>query len=193
MGNVTEMGILSYFEIGEAIEAGYIRNVEYGSQINASSLDLTLGSKVLIEQHPKHSAFHEPLNLATREGMSVTEVDITNGFVLFPGMFILAQTRETFFLPRFLSGDYKLKSSMARIGLQHLNAGWCDAGWEGSVLTLELKNVTKYHSIFIKPGDRIGQMVFHRHLTVPKHASYSVRGAYNNDSTVSGAKPPKGA
>ena len=52
---------------------------------------------------------------------------------------------------------------MARIGLDHLNAGWCDAGWNGSVLTLELINLLKNHSIALHPGDAIGQMTFFAH------------------------------
>jgi dCTP deaminase len=77
---------------------------------------------------------------------------------------------------------------MARIGLEHLNAGWCDAGWNNSVLTLELKNMTQYHTIMLQKGDKIGQMVFFEHEPVPHERSYAVRGRYNNDSTVSGVK-----
>ena len=77
---------------------------------------------------------------------------------------------------------------MARIGLEHMNAGWCDAGWNGSVLTLELKNMTKHHAIRIRPGDPIGQMVFFKHEPVPTEASYASKGRYNGDSSVSGIK-----
>ena len=87
-------------------------------------------------------------------------------------------------MPMDISAEYKLKSSMARIGLEHLNAGWCDAGWHGSVLTLELVNVTRHHSIIIRPGDPIGQMVFFRHAPVPPERPYATRGRYNTDRTV---------
>ena len=56
---------------------------------------------------------------------------------------------------------------MARIGLDHLNAGWCDAGWHGSVLTLELKNCCRSHEIVLTNGDFIGQIIFFSHEEVP--------------------------
>jgi deoxycytidine triphosphate deaminase len=87
-----------------------------------------------------------------------------------------------------VSGEYKLKSSLARIGLEHLNAGWCDPGWHGSALTLELKNMTRKTCIIIKPGDRIGQMIFWRSQPVRLGDSYYYRGRYNNDAKVHGAK-----
>jgi deoxycytidine triphosphate deaminase len=77
---------------------------------------------------------------------------------------------------------------MARIGLEHLNAGWCDAGWHGSVLTLELLNVTRHHRIKLESGTRIGQIVFFRHLEVPKDHSYATKGRYNKDTSVSQVK-----
>jgi dCTP deaminase len=110
------------------------------------------------------------------------------GYLIAPDEFILAQSREIFNLPDHISAEYKLKSSMARIGLDHLNAGWCDAGWNGSVLTLELKNLTRYHEILIQEGDAIGQMILFSHTPVPPSRSYAVRGRYNGDKQVSGAK-----
>jgi dCTP deaminase len=73
--------------------------------------------------------------------------------------------------------------------LNHLTAGWADAGWNGSVLTLELKNVTNYHEIELRRGDRIGQVIFFEHESVPADRSYAARGRYNGDKSVSGIKP----
>jgi len=81
-----------------------------------------------------------------------------------------------------------LKSSLARSGLQHLMAGWCDPGWNNSKLTLELTNVTQHHTLLIKPGMKIGQMVFWSCTPVPLDKSYSVTGQYNNQETVTGNK-----
>lgn len=64
----------------------------------------------------------------------------------------------------------------------------CDAGWNGSKLTLELCNLSRFHSIRIRPGDAIGQMVFFRHTEVPEDRSYAARGRYNGDTTVSAIK-----
>lgn len=87
-----------------------------------------------------------------------------------------------------VSAQYHLKSSMGRIGLDHCLAGWCDAGWHNSVLTLELKNVSRFHTVVLHEDDLIGQMVFHRHAAVSVADSYAARGRYNNDLTVEGIK-----
>jgi dCTP deaminase len=92
-----------------------------------------------------------------------------------------------FFLPNNLSAEYKTKSTMARNGLDHALAGWCDAGWNSSVLTLELKNQTRNHHIILKPGMKIGQMIFHRHEDAG-YFSYSAKGSYNGDATVQAGK-----
>ena len=62
-------------------------------------------------------------------------------------------------------------------------AGWCDPGWHGSRLTLELKNVRLHHPLPLYPGLKIGQMVFHTMSSVPLN-SYASVGHYNNHSTV---------
>lgn len=64
----------------------------------------------------------------------------------------------------------------------------CDAGWNGSKLTLELVNLTRYHAIRLRPGDSIGQVVFFKHTPVPEEKSYAVRGRYNGDTSVSAIK-----
>jgi hypothetical protein len=65
----------------------------------------------------------------------------------------------------------------------------CDPGWSGSVLTLEFVNHLKYHSLKLRPGMRCGQIVLWRGEAVPAHASYAVKGRYNNDAA---ATPSKG-
>ena len=103
--------------------------------------------------------------------------------MLSPGSFCLAETRECFNLPDDISAQFVLKSSRAREGLNHLLAGWCDPGWHGSKLTLELKNERRYHDIPLYPGLKIGQMVFHVMSNIPVH-SYALTGNYNNHLTV---------
>lgn len=99
------------------------------NQINAASVDITLGANILVEAAPYPEGKSPVLDFRARDKMnfqSVTMVDA--GYVLWPGDFILAQSAEVFNLPNNLSCEYKLKSSMARIGLEHLNAGWCFTG-----------------------------------------------------------------
>lgn len=197
------MSLLSYTELRQLVAGGMITEVEH-DQINATSIDLTLGANLLIEGlHPdarpieQEGYFLDPskrvthVNLRERTPLYMMPWNLeTDGpYTLLPGQFILAQSVQVFNLPEWLSAEYKLKSSMARIGLEHLNAGWCDAGWNGSVLTLELKNMTQHHAIELQHGDRIGQVVFFGHEPVPADRSYAARGRYNNDKAVSGIKP----
>ena len=175
--------LLSYNELCELIDQRVLENSSYDN-VNSASIDLTLGNHFKVEIPGKSISF------ALREPMDMVDHYIADGgvFALEPGEFCLAHTKEIFNLPDWLSGEYKLKSSMARIGLEHLNAGWCDAGWNGSVLTLEFKNMSNYHTILLSPGDKIGQIVFFKHEPVPKDRSYAARGRYNQDKKVSGIK-----
>lgn len=155
--------------------------------LNAASLDIRLGRYIMVESPGSTRRVY----LGSRQPLTMYKVDLDNfkdGYALQPGQFILASSEEVFNLPNHISAEYKLKSSMARVGLEHLNAGWCDAGWHGSVLTLELKNMTSVHQIVIKRGDKIGQMVFFKHDPVGLSLSYAVKGSYNNDKEVQVAK-----
>ena len=104
-------------------------------------------------------------------------------YYLAPSEFALAETIEVFNLPDDISAQFVLKSSRARSGLNHALAGWCDPGWHGSKLTLELKNERRYHGLSLYPNLKIGQMVFHRMSNVPA-LSYAVTGNYNNHLRV---------
>lgn len=191
----------SYNQIVNLLDDGVITRASYDN-INAASLDIRLGETILIER-PRPTSCpsgvslvaedHARLNrvsLRKKDKLTMAEYSLVRegNFILYPGEFILAQSQEIFHLPNNISAMYQLKSSMARIGLDHFKAGWCDAGWNGSVLTLELKNCTRHHEIELQYGDLIGQLVFFRHEEVPPHASYATKGRYNGDRTVSGTK-----
>ena len=178
------MSLLSYTEICELIEQGVIENASYDN-VNSASLDIRLAPRILVED----SCIYNNMSIIKlyRKQPLFTEKRMLP-YTLLPGDFILAASVEIFNLPNNISAEYKLKSSMARIGLEHLNAGWCDAGWHGSCLTLELKNMTKHHAIELNYKDPIGQIVFFKHTPVPDDKSYAVRGRYNGDTSVQGVK-----
>ena len=156
------------------------------SLVNASSIDIRLGRRLLKESPYSYAGV---IDYRAREQLCMTDEPLSDGsWVINPGEFVLTESEEVFHLPNCLSFEYKLKSSMARIGLEHLTAGWADAGWHGSVLTLELKNMNQHHPIRIRPGDAIGQITFFAHEPVPDDKSYAARGRYNNDLSVT---PPK--
>lgn len=186
------MSLLSYLELVELIEQGVIDADP--ANVNAASIDLTLDNVLMIEVEEK-----KIVDLLAKENISMGPFDMSTAFweeeeagaynyCLSPGEFVLASSREVFNLPNNISAEYKLKSSMARNGLEHLNAGWCDAGWHGSKLTLELKNMTQDHTLILRPGMKIGQVVFFKHTPVPDHASYATKGRYNGQQAVTVSK-----
>lgn len=145
--------------------------------VNPASLDVRLGENLLVEI--EQDALMQPFSLK-----GYTE---DHPFLLPPKEFILAETVETFFLPAFLAGQFALKSSRARAGIEHLMAGYCDPGWQGSKLTLELQNARAIHPVALWPGMRIGQIVFHVMSKTPAE-DYSIVGHYNFDQQVTASK-----
>lgn len=170
---------LNHNEIVELIESGYMKNVDPDC-INAASLDLRLGDTVFME-----SIDGSVVDYRKREKLQMVEYTLDEGGVIIrPGDFFLAHTIEICDFPDDIAALFRIKSSMGRIGLEHMDAGWVDPGFNGS-LTLEFKNMTRCHSIRIRPGDKIGQLVFVRGNPVSADKSYRAKGNYN------GATGPK--
>ena len=168
--------ILCDTEIRALCEQGLVTPYD-PALVNPASLDVRLGCDLLVE---------------VAEWPTMIPVDISwhtesEPFYLQPHEFVLACTEETFYLPTNIAGQFALKSSRARSGIEHLMAGYCDPGWSGSKLTLELQNARAMHPVAIWPGMRIGQIVFHRMSQTPAQ-DYSVTGHYNFDSTVTASK-----
>lgn len=147
-------------------------------QLNSHSYDVCLGSDIMIEQDYGYHVW---------ENKSIADATEDYPFLLDCGQFILACTQEKFFLPYDVAATFYLKSSRGRQGYNHSLAGYCDAGWNNSVLTLELSNLLQRHSLPLWPGMRIGQMVFTKLDSHPEK-SYSVHGHYNGDATVQPAR-----
>lgn len=147
------------------------------SLINPASLDVRLGSTLLIESVEDKQFVPIDISRSTA----------TDPYMLVPGQFVLGSTVEKFFLPDDIAAQFMLKSSRAREGLEHLLAGYCDPGWRGSVLTLELHNSRQLHRVALWANMLIGQMVFHQ-LSEPVGRSYSVTGRYNGDDDVTPSK-----
>ena len=181
------MSLLSTTELQSLIEDGVIQGVQDGA-VNAASIDLHLAPRMLTEAytHPNDTN-RALLDLSKREGPAMLPHSGT--VILKPGDFCLGSSTEVFNLPNDISGMFLLKSSLARAGLVHSQAGWCDAGWHGSSLTLELRNNLKRHGMLLTAGMAIGQIVLFRHTPVPKEFSYATKGRYNGDRAVKGIKP----
>lgn len=175
--------LLSYNRLIDIVDQGYLTGVDPDA-INATSIDVRLGQKFLKEVPPAPGSI---VNLAKREGICLEER--FGRYTLDPQEFVLAHTEEMFYLPNNISAEFSLKSSIARNALEHLNACWIDAGFNSSVLTLELKNMTRYHQLMLVSGMFIGQIKFFEHEPVPDEQSYATRGRYNHDKSVRSIKP----
>jgi dCTP deaminase len=177
------MSVISHNGLCKLIEQGVIENSCY-ENINSASIDLVLGKNIMVENQRDGI-----INMLDKSGSHLSRIVMDDsGYVLQPGESILAETAEVFNLPAHISAEYKLKSTMARNFIDHFNAGWADAGWNGSVLTLELTNHNRFHCVRIIPGQKCGQMVFFEHEEVPADRSYASRGQYNGDKTVMAGK-----
>ena len=171
------MTILADWEITALCNGGMVTPFD-PELINPASLDVRLGGALLIESVSSPEAWCPyPLHQHTE----------AKPYLLVPGQFVLAQTIETFHLPSDIAAQFMLKSSRARSGLEHLMAGYCDPGWSGSVLTLELHNSRQLHPVALWPNMKIGQMVFHRMSATPLR-DYRVTGRYNGDQQVTASK-----
>lgn len=145
------------------------------SQLNPASYDVLLGPQLMVE---------------TPSGLELLLIDGTTKeqpYLMQPGEFLLAQTIETFNLPKNIAAEFRLKSSRAREGLDQALAVWCDPGWHSSSLTLELVNNRRMQALPLWHGMKIGQMVFHAIKSTPEQ-SYAETGRYNSDLGVQASK-----
>ncbi|MGL5013719.1 MAG: dCTP deaminase [Bacteroidales bacterium] len=179
------MTMLSAPRLHQLIEEGVIDALH--EHVGAASIDVRIGDKILIEA-PNYrelggsivlSAHEVPVDIAAKESPAFREVVIPeSGLIIEPGQVFLAHTIETFNLPSTISSQFILRSSMGRCFLNHMMAGFADAGFNGAQLTLEFANQTKYHRLLIKPGMRVGQMLFFEHEDAGSD-SYALKGSYN--------------
>ena len=165
--------LLPDFEIRRLCQKKQMVTPYFEEHLNPASLDVTLGDRIMIEV------------TGTRE-LEITGIHNYNEeqpYWIKPGEFFLAETREIFHLPDYVAGVFCLKSSRARDGWDHAEAGFCDPGWYGSRLTMELKNSRRLNALPIWPGMRIGQMLFMLISGTPERG-YDKTGRYNGHETV---------
>lgn len=171
--------LLTHDEIVSLVASGVVRGSREGA-VNGASVDVHLSDHFLLEGRPDSQRM--TIDVARRETPQFWETTVPPGhtIAMTPGQFALASTVESFFLPNDIAALFVMKSSVARCGLDQMNAAWCHPGWSGSTLTLELMNVLRSHTLKLTPGMAIGQMVFFRGTTVPQEALYSKRGTFNH-------------
>lgn len=149
-------------------------------KLQPTSYDLTLGNEFL-----KLSKSPIPLDPTEKSTINydVLERKLGEPFIIEPGQFLLATTKETVNIPRDLSAKVKGKSSIGRLGLAIQNAGHIDPGFKGQI-TLELHNAGN-RPIDLSFVERICQIIFVRNTS---GVSHTYRGKYQNQENVTGSK-----
>jgi dCTP deaminase len=150
------------------------------SQIQPSSVDLRLGYDFLV--------YPEDLDILDVKdpyfsNRLIKEEASKEGFIIKPKQFVLATTIEYIKLPDFITAFVEGRSSLGRLGLFIENAGWVDAGFEGTI-TLEFYNANSV-PIKIYPEMRICQLVF---AQMKEKAENPYRGKYQGQRGTTGSR-----
>lgn len=143
------------------------------SRLSGASYDVALHRELLVENDERGDHFL-PLKM------------FDSGYRMENQEFLLAATEEVLTVPLDIACEFRLKSSNARLGLDHHLAIWADPGFHGR-LTLELSNNNRFHLVHLRPGMLIGQFIFHE-LSSPAERSYKDTGRYWGDMTVQASK-----
>ena len=149
--------ILVDWQLLDRIERGFIKIDPYDpALVQPNSVDIRLGNHFV--WYKPGTAVIDPYNQNSVTS-DVEEVH-ADSFILNPGQFILAETKECIELPDNIVATIEGKSSIARLGITlHQTGGWIDAGFRGTI-TLEMANVNA-RPVKIYAGMAIGQLVFY--------------------------------
>ena len=142
------------------------------TNVNPASLDLTLAPEYIDRGW---STWHSlmPKRLAMALSHRRERIIPAEGMLLWPGTPIIASTAERITMPDHAGGMLLLKSTTARLGTNHLLAGWFDPGFDGDG-TLELYAV---YPTWLTRHMRIVQMVVFNLSGIPDR-TYAQTGRY---------------
>lgn len=167
------MTILSDKDIKNALKEGKIVIEDLKEeQIGSSSVDLRMGNKFRVFRHSEMTHI-DPRENSSEHLTTLYEMENDKPFIIHPGEFILANTKEYIKLPDDLIARMDGRSSWGRLGIViHSTAGSVHPGFEGQ-LTLEITNLSKV-PVKLWPGSRICQLTFET-LTSPSETPYNKR------------------
>lgn len=198
--------ILSDRDIRGAIAAGQIAIEPLPEVIQPSSVDLTLGNRLLklryalsgmIRPHRAEQLDYE-IHLLEDGSLDQPAVDrfdsqmhpmqgVRKWMWLQPGEFLLGTTQQRVSIGSGFCAQVEGKSSLGRIGLSiHTTAGFIDPGFEGEI-TLELHNSERF-PILLEAGMPIAQLVLHQ-LSSPCENPYGTAGLGSHYQHQTGPTP----
>lgn len=154
--------ILSDRHIRKFLEEGRIKVTpapDFDKQLGPCTIDFHLGNSFKVFDHSKYP-FIDPQNPNLSEEI-MREIKITSDkpFIMRPGEFVLATTREHLEIADDLVGRLEGRSSLGRLGIiVHSTAARFDPGWIGKPV-MELGNIGVM-PVALYPGMRICSFSF---------------------------------
>lgn len=149
--------VLSDRDIRTALEQGRIKitpSPDLDKQLGSISVDFRLGNTFMVFEHSKFSYIDPRQPQSIGDAMRTITVEDDDAFIMQPGDFALASTKEILELPDNLLGRLEGRSSIARLGITvHSTAALFEPGWVGTA-TMELSNLGRM-AVALYPGMRI--------------------------------------
>lgn len=165
------MAVLADHEIEQELKQGRLIIDPKPKRINPASVELTLGREIV---YLKRTLTNE-IDLKKKFPEDMVErfmMDPKKGFSIKPGEHYLATTEELIELSSDLTMMVLGKSTIGRIGLVPVTAGYIDPGFRGQI-TLEIYNVS-HTPVIIYPGMFFAQGVILR-MSSPAKIPYNKR------------------
>jgi dCTP deaminase len=129
------------------------------TQLGSCSIDLKLGNIFRVFEHSKHSLIDPFSDAKEKEFTREITIKDNEKFIMQPGDFVLAVTKERISISPELLGRLEGRSSLGRLGIVvHSTASVFDPGWDGQAV-LELGNLGRL-PVALYPGMRICAMTF---------------------------------
>lgn len=153
---------------------------DFSEQLGACSMDLRLGNDFNVFDHSRLPFIDLKGDYDIESFMKKITVPDTEHFVLQPGEFVLASTRERLEIPDDLVGHIDGRSSLGRLGLIiHGTASTFAPGFRGTAV-LELSNIGRM-PIALYPGMRVCSFAFSM-LSSPAEVPYykNPKAKYSN-------------
>lgn len=179
--------ILSDRDIKKFISEGKIRispTPDFAKQLGPCSLDLHLGDTMKVFKTSPYPYLDLKGTVEVEKLMDEIKVAEGGPFILQPGSFALAITKEEFTLPDDLMGRLDGRSSLGRLGIVvHSTAARFDPGWSGKAV-MELGNLGPM-PVILYEGMRICALTFET-LSSPAEMPY---GKKQTDKYVQQGNP----
>ncbi|MEK9206950.1 MAG: dCTP deaminase [Patescibacteria group bacterium] len=140
-------------------------------QLGSCSIDLRLGDTFRVFEHSTNSYIDPSKKDYSNEITRVIKIKEGAQFIMQPGDFVLAVTKENVKIPADLMGRLEGRSSLGRLGIVvHSTASIFDPGWDGRPV-LELGNLGRM-AVALTVGMRICAMTFEE-LSSPAQTPYT--------------------